>query len=73
MTVRDRYKSRRADRSTFSFHLERSSMADVQKLVAAGIYENRSHAVDEALRLLLMVHRPQLAEAFQSPETANVA
>jgi Arc/MetJ-type ribon-helix-helix transcriptional regulator len=72
MPTRDRYKKRRADRSTYSFHLERGSVAGVQTLVDREVFENRSHAVDEALRLLLDLYRDRL-DATDDREPAHAA
>jgi len=58
MVARDRYKQRRSNRKTYSFHLSKPSIAQIDELLERGVFENRSHAVDEALLLLLRVYQP---------------
>lgn len=57
MNERDRYKKRRTNRKTFSFHIDPESVESIETLIRMGVFENKSHAVDEALVLLLSTYR----------------
>lgn len=57
MNERDRYKKRRTNRKTFSFHIDPESVESVETLIQMGVFQNKSHAVDEALVLLLSTYR----------------
>lgn len=57
MHERDRYKKRRTNRKTFSFHINPESVESLETLIGMGVFQNKSHAVDEALVLLLTTYR----------------
>lgn len=50
------------DRVSVTFHVAADSVAVVDRLIDEGIYANRSHAVDAALKLLIAMNSDVLTE-----------
>lgn len=70
MSVHATRGRRRGNRKTYSVVLAPERVAPVDHLVASGIYRSRSHAVEEALRLLAAYHRDRLPATEEADRAA---
>jgi hypothetical protein len=54
------------DRKTAAFHVSAASLDAVNRLVALEVFPNKSAAMDEALKILIAMHRDKLVTSEQA-------
>jgi len=51
---------KRGLRQTYSMVCDPALIAELEEMVASGVYRSRSHAIESAVRLLIAYHRMQV-------------